>query len=203
MANLNIHPAPGLGDLTSGFFIVPQNPLQMAREGISRVPSLGEFIYGSFVVPQNPFWAYSAGAVEPIGQGIAGIPLKALSGFGAYHGHVGPNARPGHAHLSGMGTGGHGGHGPNAVTHGHINGLGTLGCADGGGCGCGGACGGGMGALDLSSITEIAQTDSLGFGMPNWVYAALAAGVYLFAFGGSTGASRVGRVRKAARAYAA
>lgn len=75
MANLNIHPAPGLGDLTAGFFVVPQNPLQMAQEGISRVRSLGELVYGSFVVPQNPLYAYSTGQVQPIGQGSAGMPL--------------------------------------------------------------------------------------------------------------------------------
>jgi hypothetical protein len=195
MANLNIHPAPGLGDLTQGFFIVPQNPLQMANEGISRVPSLGEFMAGSFVVPQNPFWAYSAGEVQPLGQGVAGTPLAALEGLG-YRYRVGPNARP--RHLGSLGAG-HAGVGPTARHH-HLSGVG---CADGGGCGCGGSCGGGMGALDLSSITNLAQEDSLGLGVPNWVYAAVAAGAYMFLFAGSTGSSRVGRARKAYRAYAA
>lgn len=73
MANLNIHPAPGMGDLTSGFFVVTQNPITMASEGISRVPTLGEFMSASFVVPQNPFLAYVSGRVMPLGQGAAGM----------------------------------------------------------------------------------------------------------------------------------
>jgi hypothetical protein len=146
MANLNIHPAPGMGDLTSGFFVVPQNPVTMATEGISRVPTLGEFMSAAFVVPQNPFLAYVSGAVKPLGQG----------------------------------------------------GMGDCGC----GCGGHGSCGGGMGALDLSSLTSLATEDSLGFGAPNWAYAAGALALYLFAFGGSTGPSRVGRARRAYRSYA-
>ena len=76
MANLNVHPAPGLGDLTTGFFVVPQDPITMANEGISRVPSLGEFLDASFVVPQNPLLAQITGTVAPIGQGAAGLPLR-------------------------------------------------------------------------------------------------------------------------------
>lgn len=155
MANLNIHPAPGLGDLTQGFFVVPQNPLQLAQEGVSRVRTLGEFMNGSFVVPQNPLMDYVANRVRPLGQGGPG--------------------------LAGLGCGGD--------------------CGCGGSCGCGG--GGGLGALDLSSITSAATEDSLGFGLPNWGYAAVAAAAYMFLFAGSTGPSRVGRVRRAARAYAA
>lgn len=151
MANLNIHPAPGMGDLTSGFFVVPQNPIQMATEGISRVPSLGEFMSASFAVPQNPFAAYVSNRVTPLGTANLG--------------------------LSG------------------------LGCGDG--CGCGGGCGGGMGALDLASITALAKEDSLGFGAPNWAYAAGVLVLYMTLFSGSTGPSRVTRARRAYRSYAA
>ncbi len=147
MANLNVHPAPGMGDLTAGFFVVPQNPITMATEGISRVPTLGEFMYGTFVVPQNPFKDYVTGAVRPLGQGANG--------------------------MSGLG------------------------------CGCGGSCGCGMGALDLSSITALATEDSLGFGAPNWAYAAGVALAYMFFFAGSGGPSRVSRARRAYRSYAA
>lgn len=84
MANLNIHPAPGFGDLTSGFFVVPQNPIQMAREGISRVPSLGEFMAAAFAVPQNPVLDYSYGDVRPLGQGASNVALlnKKFGGMG-------------------------------------------------------------------------------------------------------------------------
>lgn len=140
---LPVHPAPGFGDLVSGFFVVPQNPLQMAREGVSRVPTLGEFMSGSFTVPQNPLWDYSTGRVRPLGQGM------------------------------------------------------------GGGCGCGGGCGSGMGALDMSSITTLVQQDSLGLGLPNWGYAAVAVIGYMFLFGtaGGTGRSRASRARRAYRSY--
>jgi hypothetical protein len=157
MANLNIHPAPGLGDLTQGFFVVPQNPLQLAQEGVSRVRTLGEFLDASFVVPQNPLMDYVANRVRPLGQG-------------------GPS-------LAGLGCGG------------------DCGCGCGGSCGGGG--GGGLGALDLSTITNLASEDSLGFGLPNWGYAAVAAAAYMFLFAGSTGPSRVARVRRASRAYTA
>ena len=73
MNRLPIHPAPGLGDLTSGFFVVPQNPLQMAREGVTRIPTLGEFMAGSFPVPQNPVFDYASGRVRMLGQGMSGV----------------------------------------------------------------------------------------------------------------------------------
>lgn len=159
MANLNIHPAPGFGDLTSGFFVVPQNPIQMAREGISRVPSLGEFMAAAFAVPQNPVLDYSYGDVRPLGQGASNVAFMDKK-------------------LAGMGMGD---------------------C----GCGCGGSGSCGMGALDLSSITSLAQQDSLGFGIPNWGYAAAAVIAYSFLFGnaGGTGQSRYRRARRAAAAY--
>ena len=87
MANLNIHPAPGLGDLLSGYYVVPQNPLRMAQEGISVVPKLGDFVAASFVVPQNPLYAQITGTVAPIGQGIAGRKIKmSNSGGGGLNG---------------------------------------------------------------------------------------------------------------------
>jgi hypothetical protein len=67
-----------MGDLTSGFFVVPQNPIQMATEGISRVPTLGEFMAGAFVVPQNPFRAYITNSVTPLGTAA----LPGMSGLG-------------------------------------------------------------------------------------------------------------------------
>lgn len=87
MANLNIHPAPGLGDLMAGYYVVPQNPLQMAQEGVSVVPKLGDFVAASFVVPQNPLYAQITGTVAPIGQGIAGRKITmSKSGGGGLSG---------------------------------------------------------------------------------------------------------------------
>ncbi len=66
MSQINIHPAPGLGDLAPGWFVVPQNPLrpdstvlvpsvQASAPGqITRKPHIGEFVAASFTVPQNP-----------------------------------------------------------------------------------------------------------------------------------------------------
>lgn len=62
---LTHHPAPGLGDLLPGFFVVPQNPLQP----VTYTPRIGEIMPGSFVVPQNPIMAYTTGNVRPIGTG--------------------------------------------------------------------------------------------------------------------------------------
>jgi hypothetical protein len=89
MSNLAYHPAPGLGDLLTGYYVVPQNPLQMAQEGVSVKPALGDFVAASFVVPQNPLLAQITGTVAPIGQGAAGTPLmrkkrptSSMSGLG-------------------------------------------------------------------------------------------------------------------------
>jgi hypothetical protein len=63
---LPMHPAPGLGDLMPGWFVVPQNPIldrgtplvpsvqATNPNGISRIPRLGDLVVGSFTVPQNP-----------------------------------------------------------------------------------------------------------------------------------------------------
>lgn len=185
MANLNIHPAPGLGDLTSGFFVVPQNPLQLAAEGVSRVPSLGEFLVGSFVVPQNPFWAYAAGMVQPLGQGAAGHPIlnmrKGSSGKG--WGYDTPDTEKGMGRLGcGGGAGG-----------------GTGGC----GCGCSGAMGMGDITTDMSTLTSDitagnysnAFSDTI-MGFPAWAYLVGAAALYFFLAAPSEGASRIHRGRR-------
>jgi hypothetical protein len=92
MNRIPIHPAPGLGDLMAGYFVVPQDPLQFQNEGISVKPSLGDFIDASFVVPQNPLLAQISGTVAPIGQGSAGMPLN-------------PKTKAKHSHSSGLGCG--------------------------------------------------------------------------------------------------
>lgn len=67
MAQLNYHPAPGLGEMMPGWFAVPQNPIK-DRSGVSYVPSIGEILPGAFVVPQNPIKDYTSGQVKLIGQ---------------------------------------------------------------------------------------------------------------------------------------
>ena len=64
--HLPFHPAPGLGDLLPGSFVVPQNPIldagtalvpsvQAAAGGrVVRVPHIGELLPARFDVPQNP-----------------------------------------------------------------------------------------------------------------------------------------------------
>ena len=66
MPFLPFHPAPGLGDLLPGSFVVPQNPIrpdstalvpsvQAANGGqVAYRPRMGDLLPGSFVVPQNP-----------------------------------------------------------------------------------------------------------------------------------------------------
>jgi hypothetical protein len=125
------HPAPGLGDLLPGFFVVPQNPIldagtplvpsvqATAPNQVLKVHHIGELMPGMWTVPQNPL-------------------IQALATVG----------------TSGA------------------SGLGCMGC--------------GMAGLGQTSTTDILTGDSLGLGMPNWVY--LAAGVLawvIFMPGGS------------------
>jgi hypothetical protein len=128
MSNLNYHPAPGLGDLLAGAYVVPQNPIQMAREGISVVPALGDFVAASFVVPQNPLRDQVLGITAPIGQGISGRRIiPKLSGMG-----LDTHAYGDEQNLRMRGVGG---------------------C--GGSCGCGGGCSHGMGDIsaDFTKFT--------------------------------------------------
>ena len=66
--NIHIHPAPGLGDLMPGWFAVPQDPITMARQGVTMTPGIGDILPGSYVVPQNPILDYVKGQVKMIGQ---------------------------------------------------------------------------------------------------------------------------------------
>ena len=64
---LNYHPAPGLGDLLPGFFVVPQNPIT-DNQGTTYVPRIGDILPGSFPVPQNPIKDYMTGQLSLIGR---------------------------------------------------------------------------------------------------------------------------------------
>lgn len=54
MANLNMHPAPGLSNVLPGWHVVPQNPMARKAYGVSRTPGIGEILRANYVVPQNP-----------------------------------------------------------------------------------------------------------------------------------------------------
>lgn len=53
MPHIHMHPAPGLGDLLPGFFVVPNNPIK-GNTGLGYVPHFGELMPGKFSVPENP-----------------------------------------------------------------------------------------------------------------------------------------------------
>lgn len=76
MSHITSHPAPGLGDLLPGWFVVPQNPIRDAHEGytseVKYVPHMGDLLPGMFVVPQNPLIAAlkgGSGGVSGLGCG--------------------------------------------------------------------------------------------------------------------------------------
>jgi hypothetical protein len=95
MAHINYHPAPGLGDLLPGFFVVPQNPIMAAEQAAvgnpvqtTRVPQMGELVRASFTVPQNPLLNALATVGRP--PGMAGLACPycddavALNGLGEF-----------------------------------------------------------------------------------------------------------------------
>lgn len=53
MAHIGLHPAPGLGELIPGWFVLPSNPISPA----GRIPSMGELLPATFPIPQNPLVA--------------------------------------------------------------------------------------------------------------------------------------------------
>ena len=75
MAFTNIHPAPGMGELMPGFFVVPQNPITMAQTGMGYFARMGELLPGSFSVPQNPIVSNFKTGMQGMGTlGCAGQP---------------------------------------------------------------------------------------------------------------------------------
>ena len=91
MSNIGFHPAPGLGDLINGWFIVPQNPIRDASQAtvivpsvqatapgqILRKPTLAEYLPATFRVPQNPL-AKQLGMAGCAGCGMGDL---SVSGF--------------------------------------------------------------------------------------------------------------------------
>ncbi len=78
---LPAHPAPGLGDLLPGFYVVPQNPLRWVEQGVGYVPHFGELMPAKFTVPENPLIfdrpccaSCSRGLACSGGLGVLGLP---------------------------------------------------------------------------------------------------------------------------------
>jgi hypothetical protein len=93
MAHLSFHPAPGLGDLLAGYFVVPQNPIRDAGtplvpsvqathpNKVMRVKHIGELLRASFTVPQNPLIRTLADGGQT--SGMAGLGCSGLGCLGA------------------------------------------------------------------------------------------------------------------------
>ena len=99
MPHLPFHPAIGFGDLMSGWFVVPQNPIR--DSGTPLVPSLqatqpnrvmrkarlAELMPGGFTVPQNPL-RMALGGMGKVGCGCSsggcggGMANYTLNGLG-------------------------------------------------------------------------------------------------------------------------
>lgn len=99
-----VHPAPGLGDLLPGWFVVPQNPIKgastpvvatvTAKAGgsVVKVPSMGDLLPGMFVVPQNPL---KQALASPPGSGVPGTKAPQAPGMGCFSCGLGQTTTPG------------------------------------------------------------------------------------------------------------
>lgn len=100
MAGINFHPAPGLGDLLPGFFVVPQNPVTSQGVGVTYVQGIGDILPGSFPVPMNPIVNYTTGNVRPIGTGVSGCGCGGSCGGCGGSGKL--NGQPTNGGMSGI-----------------------------------------------------------------------------------------------------
>jgi hypothetical protein len=76
--NINVHPAPGFGELLPGFFVVPHNPITP----VSRVPRIGELVAAKFSIPENPLTRALVGdnGLQP--QGSRSVSMSAIGSCG-------------------------------------------------------------------------------------------------------------------------
>lgn len=93
MSHINFHPAPGLGDLLPGMFVVPQNPIRdagtalvpsvqaTAPNQVMRVKHIGELLQAAFTVPQNPLIRTLATGGQS-NNGMAGLGCGSGCGCG-------------------------------------------------------------------------------------------------------------------------
>lgn len=105
MASIDFHPAPGLGELLPGFFIVPQNPIEPDFTELVPTPQAmsggrpvyiahaGELMPASFPVPQNP-----------LVKELSGLGVLGCGGCGAGCGCAGAHPMSGLAGLEGLGA---------------------------------------------------------------------------------------------------
>lgn len=73
MPHLGFHPAPGLGDLMPGSYVVPNNPFHPASlnpSPVGRVPSIGELLPAKFPIPFNPIVHH---------RGVGGVSTRGFS----------------------------------------------------------------------------------------------------------------------------
>lgn len=71
--NIGYHPAPGLGELQPGWFVVPQNPVDGP---VTYIRGIGDILStGGFTVPQNPVISRASGVIMPIGT-VPGAPAQ-------------------------------------------------------------------------------------------------------------------------------
>lgn len=97
MPHIPFHPAPGFGDLSPGWFVVPQNPMRSdgtalvpsvqatAPGRVVRVPSLNDLVQASFVVPQNPLVPHLSG-LRGLGCGCSQLGCDGGRDFYALNG---------------------------------------------------------------------------------------------------------------------
>jgi len=102
MSHLRVHPAPGLGFLLPGWYVVPQNPIRDAGTPLVpsvqasvgnrtvRTPHIGDLLAAAYVVPQNPIARNLAtgmnGMAATHGIGCLGCPTCAGCDQGNYYG---------------------------------------------------------------------------------------------------------------------
>jgi hypothetical protein len=77
MPFINVHPAPGLGELTPGWFIVPNNPFQL-RQPVARTTGVGELVAAHWTLPQNPLANQLATIGLPPGQSSQKAVIQGL-----------------------------------------------------------------------------------------------------------------------------
>lgn len=85
MSHIGIHPAPGLGDMVPGWFVIPNNPIRdgQSATGVGYIPHIGELIPAKFGIPENPIIRGLAGC----GMGYCGNnnAPNAQLGMGAWY----------------------------------------------------------------------------------------------------------------------
>jgi hypothetical protein len=99
MAHIPFHPAPGLGELMPGMFTIPQNPITMARHGVTYTPTAAEVI--PFKTRETNGLCKSFASIRGVGGGF-GCGCGSLSACGCGGGGGCTAGCPGVAGMSGI-----------------------------------------------------------------------------------------------------